>query len=276
MAKLKSTPVPAGIAQQDGRGAPEGRASGPASDVSGKTPARSSSLVIARDDKAAERVLESAGVGMPLVSPDPDNLENWMEAASKSNLEVEAQRQAVQVAEREIDRQKAGHAPVFSVVGRINRDDEGGSLFGGESDVMTKEAYVQMTVPIFQGLSVVSKTREAIKLHSAAKADLEKEIRGVNRTAKASFLGVKSAIENAGAFKQSVLSNQIALEAKREGFKSGLFPALAVLDAERDLHRAKQNYARAHYEYIVYSLRLKKAVGILNEEDLVAINQWLD
>lgn len=270
VAKLKTAPVPAGMALQ------EGRLSDRASDRSGKSPAAPSSLARVSDDKASERERKAVVVSMPLVSPDPDNLESWMEAASKNSLEVEAQRQAVEVAEREIERQKAGHAPVLSVVGRINRDDEGGSLFGGESDVMTKEAYVQLTVPIFQGLSVVSKTREAIKLHAAARAELEKEVRGANRAAKASFLGVKSAIENVEAFKQSVLSNQMALEAKREGFKSGLFPALAVLDAERDLHRAKQNYARAHYEYIVYSLRLKKAVGILSEEDLVAINQWLD
>ncbi|MEW6664089.1 MAG: TolC family outer membrane protein [Thermodesulfobacteriota bacterium] len=225
---------------------------------------------------SSEKTREVVGTGMPLVSPEPDSVESWMEAAPKQNLDVEVQRQAVQVAEKEIERQKAGHAPVLSVVGRLNKDDEGGSLFGGESDVMTREAYVQLTFPLFQGFSVVSKTREAVKLWSAAKADLEKEIRGVRRTAKASFLGVKSSIQNVEAFRESVLSNQIALEAKREGFKSGLFPALAVLDAERDLHRAKQDYARAHYEYVVHSLRLKKAVGTLSEEDLASINEWME
>jgi outer membrane protein len=234
------------------------------------------SAAAAKDSKAAEKTLETTGLGMPLVSPDPDDLESWMEAATKQSLDVEVQRQAVEVAEKEIDRQKAGHAPVLSVVGRINRDDEGGSLFGGESDVSTREAYLQLTVPIFQGFSVLSKTREAIKLYYAAKADLERETRGVKRATKASFLGVKSSIENAEAFRQSLISNQIALEAKREGFKSGLFPALAVLDAERDVHRVREYYARTHYEYIVHSLRLKKAVGTLNEEDLVAINQWLE
>jgi len=130
-------------------------------------------------------------------------------------------------------------------------------------------------VPIFQGLSVLSRTREAIQLHRAAKEELEKEIRSVKRKTKAAFLGVKSAMENAEAYKQSVLSNHMALEAKRQGFRSGLFPSLAVLDAERDLHRAKQDYARAHYEYILNGLRLKKAAGTLSEEDIAGINEWL-
>jgi outer membrane protein len=218
---------------------------------------------------------EPTQTGMPLVSPNPDDPEQWIKAASEQNLEVEAQRQAVEVAEREIERQRAAHLPTLSVVGRLNRDDEGGSLFGGESDVMTREAIVQLNVPIFQGLSVLSRTREAIELHKAARQDLEKEIRAAKRKAKAAFLGVKSAMENAEAYKQSVLSNYMALEAKRQGFRSGLFPSLAVLDAERDLHRAKQDYARAHYEYILNSLRLKKAAGTLSEADIAGINEWL-
>jgi outer membrane protein len=219
---------------------------------------------------------ESAQVGMPLVCPDPDDINDWIDAALKQNLEVQIRQQEVLVAKREIERQKAGHWPTLAFVGRLNRDDEGGSLFGGDSDVETREAILQLNFPIFQGGSVSSKTREALKLYKATEQDLEKEIRAVKRETKAGFLGVKSAIENTRAFIQSLVSNQIALEAKREGFKSGLFPSLVVLDAERDLHQAKLEYAKAQYEYILNSLRLKKAVSTLNEEDLAGINQWLE
>lgn len=212
---------------------------------------------------------------LALVSPDPDDLEKWIDSSSEQNLEVAIQRREVEVMEREVARQRAGHFPVVSLVGRMNRYDEGGSLFGGESDISTRDAYVQLTVPLFQGLSVLSRTREAMKLHQAARADLEREIRAAERRTRAAFLGVKSAIENAEAYRQAVMFNDLALIAKREGFKSGLFPSLAVLDAERDLHRARQEYARAHYGYLVSGLRLKKAVGILVEEDLSAMNQWL-
>ncbi len=219
---------------------------------------------------------ESAQGGMPLVGPDPDDINDWIDAALKQNLEVQIRQQEALVAKREIERQKAGHWPTLAFVGRLNRNDEGGSLFGGDSDVETREAILQLNLPIFQGGSVSSKTREALKLYKATEQDMEKEIRAVKRETKAGFLGVKSAIENTRALKQSVVSNQIALEAKREGFRSGLFPSLVVLDAERDLHQAKLEYAKAQYEYILNSLRLKKAVSTLNEEDLAGINQWLE
>jgi outer membrane protein len=73
-----------------------------------------------------------------------------------------------------------------------------------------------------------------------------------------------------------MVSNQIALEAKKEGFKSGLFPSLAVTDAERDLYQAKREYAKSQYDYILNSLRLKKAVGLLKEGDIATVNSWLN
>ena len=213
---------------------------------------------------------------MPMVSPDPDDIDDWIKAALKQNFKVQARRQAVLIAKQEIERQKGGHWPTLDLVGKVGRDYEGGSLYGGASDVESSEAMLRFSLPLYQGSSVVSKVREAQKLFSAAEQDLEKEIRFVKRETKAAFLGVKSAIKNTGALKQSVVSNQIALEAKVEGFKAGLIPSMPVLDAERDLHRAKLDYAGAQYEYILNGLSLKKAVGTLNEEALAGINQWLE
>lgn len=218
---------------------------------------------------------ETAQGGVALVNPDPDDVDKWINAALKQNLELEVQRKAVEIARQEVKRQKTGHWPTLDAVGRYNREDTGGSMFAGGSDVETQEAFLQLNVPLFEGFYVVSKTREAGKLYKAATQDLEKEIRAVKRETCAAFRGVKSAIKSVDAFKQSVVSNQIALEAKKEGFKSGLFNSLAVLDAERDLYLAKQDYAQSQYDYILYSLQLKKMGGTLNDEDLALINQWL-
>lgn len=219
---------------------------------------------------------ESAKGGMSLVNPDPDDVDKWINAAFKQNFELNVQRKAVEIARQEVNRQKTGHWPTLDAVGRYNREDTGGSMFAGGSDVETQEVFLQLNVPLFEGFHVVSKTREAGKLYKAATQDLEKKIRAVKRKTCAAFRGVKSAIKSVEAFKQSVVSNQIALKAKKEGFKSGLFNSLAVLDAERDLCLAKQELAQSQYDYILYSLQLKKMEGDLNEKDLAMINQWLE
>jgi len=48
-----------------------------------------------------------------------------------------------------------------------------------------------------------------------------------------------------------------------------------VLDASRDLYRAKRDLASARYDYLLNLLRLKQAAGTLSENDLAQINAWL-
>jgi outer membrane protein len=215
------------------------------------------------------------GDTIPLITPLPDSVEEWISSAKRQNIDVLIKEKTVLVARKEVERQDSDHLPTVALVGRMNRDIEGGSLYGGGSDVERWEGAVQLKVPIFNGFSTSSKVREARLLLKAAEEDLEKEIRAITREAKAAFFGIKSSIDNITALKQAMISNQITLEAKKEGFKSGMFPSLAVTDAERDLYQTKQEYAKSQYEYIIYSLRLKKAVGLLAQEDIVTVNSWL-
>lgn len=241
---------------------------------------KTSKVTVDSDDSssASELVGQSGltAMDMPLIDPIPDNMGEWEEASKTQNLQVLVMEKKLIVAQKEVQRQKGQRYPTLSLVGTYDRDDEGGSLFGGESDLETKEAVLQLNIPIYQGGAVSSKVREARKMVDAAEQDLEREVRLAKREARSAFLSVKSAISNADALMQSMISLQIALESKKEGFKSGLFPSLSVVDAERDLYAAKKDYSRSHYEYMLNSLRLKKAVGTLGPEDLEDINRWIE
>ena len=48
-----------------------------------------------------------------------------------------------------------------------------------------------------------------------------------------------------------------------------------VLDAQRELLRARRDFARSRYDYLLDTLRLKQAAGILAETDLALINNLL-
>lgn len=215
------------------------------------------------------------GDTIPLITPMPDNVDEWVSSARTKNIDVLVKEKKVVVAEKEVAMQDSGHLPTLNLVGRMNRDIEDGSLYGGGSDLEKWEGAIELKIPIFNGLSTSSKVREARLLLKAAEEDLEGEIRSAIRASKAAFLGIKSSIENINALKEAMISNQITLTAKKEGFKSGMFPSLAVTDAERDLYQTKQEYAKSQYEYIIYSLRLKKAVGLLTQEDISTVNSWL-
>lgn len=48
-----------------------------------------------------------------------------------------------------------------------------------------------------------------------------------------------------------------------------------VLNSQSSLIQAQQNYANARYDYIIQSIQLKQAAGILSPEDVCHINAWL-
>lgn len=206
--------------------------------------------------------------------PLPDDIEQWANEAVKSNLAVEAQRRAVKIVDKEVSKQRSGHYPTLDLLGRFNSRNTEGSLYGGGSEVETQDIIMQLNLPIFQGWFVNSRVRQATEQYSKAKVDLEKLTREATRLARSSFLGVKSAIAQVNALGQAVESQQLALEAKQEGYRSGLFTSLAVLDAERDLFNAKMEFSRARYDYIFNSLKLRQAVGTLSESDLLGADEW--
>ena len=82
-------------------------------------------------------------------------------------------------------------------------------------------------------------------------------------------------ISQVKALKQALASSETALKATTAGFKVGTRTTVDVLDSQREMFRAKRDYALARYEYIMETLRLKQAAGTLSKQDLQAINKWL-
>lgn len=71
------------------------------------------------------------------------------------------------------------------------------------------------------------------------------------------------------------MAGESSLEAKTEGFIAGINTNIDVLDASRDLYRAKRDLSSARYDYLLNMLRLKQAAGTLSDRDAVQINGWL-
>ncbi|MBU4319152.1 MAG: TolC family outer membrane protein [Proteobacteria bacterium] len=211
---------------------------------------------------------------IPHVSPEPAKLDHWVDASIKQNLTLALYHHAVDVARKEVDRQKALRYPTLDLVGNYSNDNTDGSLFGGGSDVTNSDIGLKLNLPIYQGGEISSRVRQASHQLSYADQELTRQQRAVVRQVRSSFLGVKSALSRIDALEQSVISNKLALEAKQEGFLSGLYTSLAVLDAERDLSFISIDYVRARYDYILNSLKLRQAAGTLNDADLMAIDQW--
>jgi outer membrane protein len=103
----------------------------------------------------------------------------------------------------------------------------------------------------------------------------EQKRREVVRQTREAFNSVISGISRVKALKQAVASNEKALESTQAGYDVGTRTTVDVLNARRELFSAKRDYARARYNYILSTLRLKQAAGIISVDDLEKINQWI-
>jgi outer membrane protein len=219
-----------------------------------------------------DKELNGLAMEIPLKSPEPSNIEDWSKRAQENNLDIISAQNRSELAKKSIDLQFAGHLPTLDLVGTagfIDNNRPNGFTYQSQAIGM------QVNVPLFQGGGVNSRVRQARHEFEAAQENLDAQRRAVTRQVKDAYRGVLSSISQVEALKAAVVSSQSALEATEAGFEVGTRTMVDVLTEQRNLYRAKRDYAQARYDYIVNSLSLKQASSILLREDIELVNRWL-
>jgi outer membrane protein len=217
--------------------------------------------------------LSKLGNRIPLLAPDPANIEKWVATAVEQNLQLMAAQFATETASLEVQRRSAGHYPTLGLFAEKSDQDAGGIFGPQETDQET--IGIQLNVPLFSGGFVSSRTDQANFLFQRAQRLQEQQRREIVRQTRASYLNVMAGISRVKALAQALESNRASAKAARAGFAVGTRTSLDVLVALRDLFRTKRDLARARYLYLVNTLRLKQAAGTLTGQDLVDLNTWL-
>ncbi len=218
--------------------------------------------------------LAPLGEEIPLVVPDPSDIDEWTRTALERNLPVKSASFAVAVAKDAIRLAGAGARPTLDLFGRAEASDRNREPVGSER--RSASVGLRLAWPIYTGGRVSAETRQARSRHREATHALERARREAVRQTRQAYLGVESAIARVGALRQAVVSSQSAVDAVEAGFQVGTRTSVDVLDAQRDLFEARNDLAAARYDYIRDALRLRRAAGALVLEDLEAINGWLE
>ena len=211
---------------------------------------------------------------IPLLIPEPTNIDKWVETAKQNNLSLKNAQYAFDIASKQVRIDRAGHYPSLNL--SLTHDDSTTDVDNNPSvDNEDTSITLNLSVPIYSGGLTSAKTRASISQKERARALREKAVRDIVKLSRDSYLGVTTSIAQVRAFKQALISTQTAYEATQAGFEVGTRTAVEVLAVLREQYRAERDYAQARYNYILNILRLKQAAGILNREDVVQINQWL-
>jgi outer membrane protein len=221
---------------------------------------------------------ELAGLrpGVKLNAPEPAQIDKWVESAQLQNYGVVSQQLAVEIASRDIKRNRAGHYPTLDLVASRNHNNQTGSTLTATGSISNSNSVgVQWAIPLFSGFAVDSKVRESIALEDKARSDLDNAQRTAAQGARQAFFGVNSGLAQVKALEAAEISSQSALESNRLGYQVGVRINIDVLNAQQQLFTTRQNLAKARYDTIVNGLRLKSAAGTLKEEDMMEVNALL-
>lgn len=214
--------------------------------------------------------------GTKINAPEPAIVDKWVQSAEEQNYGVLGQQFALEVAQREIKRNRAGHYPTLDLIASRNHNNQTGSTQSPTGSVSDSNTVgVQWNIPLFAGFAVDSRVREAIALEDKARSDLENARRVAAQAARQAFLGVNAGLAQVRALEAAEVSSQSALDSNRLGYQVGVRINIDVLNAQQQLYSTRKDLAKARYDTIVNGLRLKSAAGTLKEEDLAQVNALL-
>ncbi|HEY8157854.1 MAG TPA: TolC family outer membrane protein [Methylobacter sp.] len=216
--------------------------------------------------------LNTLGEKIPLAKPEPDDISAWSSSAEVGNFSIISAFNQMEFARKSIDLQRSGHLPKLDLTASAGQYDTT-SNFGLRGS--TEAIGLRLDVPLFEGGAVNSRTREAGYKYEQAKEQLTAAKRAVNRQVKDAYRGVTTSISRVEALKTAVSSAEISLQSTEAGFEVGVRTLVEVLDEQRNLYRAKRDYSRTRYDYLLNTLKLKQASSSLAQEDMEQINRLL-
>ncbi|MCO7227405.1 TolC family outer membrane protein [Pleionea sp. CnH1-48] len=207
--------------------------------------------------------------------PTPNDVESWMKESEKNNLNLRARTIDKDVAHETIKLRFSGHLPTLSLDGSYSKSTDTDFRIGN-SERESSSLGLSLNIPIYKGGATQSTVKEAQHLYQQAVHNMEGAHRSAISQTRSAYLGVLSSISSVRALSQSAISSESALKATQAGFEVGTRTIVDVLLSTRTLYSAKRALARARYDYILNTLRLKQAAGTLTEKDLQSVNRLLE
>jgi outer membrane protein len=220
----------------------------------------------------------------PLLSTvlEPPSAEGWVDRADAQHPAIRKARLALEIAQLETQKAKAGHLPTVNLNGSYSR---GHADLTGQNQANTPYSYatpsnassiaVTLNLPLFSGYEVDNRVRETLSLEDKSSDELDAARRSVAQATRTLFYGIGSGAAQVSALEAAESSSKLALEATQLGFKVGVRVNIDVLNAQAQLYTTQAQLAKARYDLVLAGLRLRQAAGLLTADDVGRVTELL-
>ena len=209
---------------------------------------------------------------IPLSSPEPASVDEWVVFARQENFNVRAAQLKVEAASRDMSAQRGRGLPTLQLTGSSSKISQN-QILGGNQTLDT--VGVSFSWPILQGGAVASAVRQSRALYAQAQAEFEASLRDTEKQTRAAFRNIVSGVQRIGAARRAVASGRDAVEASRRSVEFGTGKEFDLLNAQNNYYGAIRAYNQARYDYLTNVLTLKLEAGRLTERDLSTIDGLL-
>ena len=207
-----------------------------------------------------------------LTAPTPSSIEEWIAVAIENNPQLDVARKDFDLAEVDISIERAGRFPTVALTGGY-QDLNTDSI--SQIDSESGQVSLQLEYAIFTGGRTSSLIRQAKSQSEQASFNLETVRRAVVQETRDAYLTVLSDISQSNALEKALNSTEVAKDATQAGFDAGTRTAVEVLVSLQDTFNAFADYAAARHQYVISSLELRLAAGILDKKHIDAISNSL-
>ena len=218
----------------------------------------------------------------PLATPvvlgelKPAEVDHWVRQSEANHPGIKQLEVALDVAKLETQKATAGHKPTLDLVGSYAASTNNGSATSAR-DTGSNVASIglSLNIPLFAGFSTQNRIKETLALEDKARTDLEATKRTVAQGTRTAYFGVLSGLGQVKAYEAAEASSQSALDATKLGYQVGVRINIDVLNSQSLLFDTKAKLAKARYDVLLGGLKLRQAAGILQADDLQAVNTLL-
>ena len=212
-----------------------------------------------------------------LVKAPAEDVTVWVSQSEAVSPAVRQAQLALDIASLEVSKAQAGHKPTVDAqvsYGGI-RNLGGSATQSVASHVYNPSAAVVLNLPIFSGYATDYRIKETVSLEGKARADLEAAKRNTAQATRTAYFGLVAGLSQVQAYEAAEASSQSSLDANKLGYSVGVNINIDVLNAQSQLYQTKRDLAKARYDVLVGTLKLRQATGTLTPQDLQPINALL-
>lgn len=199
--------------------------------------------------------------------------DQWHDIALESNADLIAERHTVEAARQQVEVARAGFYPRVDVVASMGRN-QSDSVNTIGTRYTTKSVGVEITIPLYSGGLVSASSRQAKANYEREQFILQDKTDKVLLDVRKQYNVCMSSQTRIDALGRAVESATLLITATRKSVQAGMRTNLDVLTAEQQLYQSRRDLAKARYQYLLATLQLRKAAGILTAEDLYDVSKW--